>query len=427
VVNSPWTAWRNLDHKPLPAGATRQAPARAPAYTSPRKQARPPAASLPSWSQFGDPGPVPQAAFESAVFESLEASTAAAEAPARDAAAPRNLLYEASLAQVTQTMSQVGSLDALQETVAVNPALTLDRLLSVVTAEEISRASGLPLARIEQTLADLRRGGEDEDAQELLAGPLTASERTVLEFALQKARRPAPAPAQDIGGAFEAVVADLPAPAADLSMPAGAQPGVVEEAAGKVRAEAERLLLAAGEEHYVVATRALGERLHQVANRLLQQADFVVRTDIQGHLQQANAAFHLLLAPDAAAPASDVQRHHEHLAIQRTWEAALAAAPVGRSSLPHPLAEQPFPPWDLHRTVLLDERTGAPQANLYVFRSANAPQLAWDAFQQVSALLPELALYSSLCAYGVAQSSGDYQQKLEAVVLRLEQLTMPPS
>jgi hypothetical protein len=42
----------------------------------------------------------------------------------------------------------------------------------------------------------------------------------------------------------------------------------------------------------------------------------------------------------------------------------------------------------------------------------------------VSDLLPELALYSSLCAYGAPQS-GDFLQKLEAVVLRLEQLTTP--
>jgi hypothetical protein len=424
VVNSPWTAWRKLDRTPLPAGAEYQATSRAGARSSPRKHATPAPAAMPYWGRPGDPGPLPQAA-----FEALEESTVAAEAPAQPAiATAHSALYEASLVQVTQSISQIGSLDALQETVAVNPALTPAELLNTISAQEVSSATGLPLARTEQTLAELRRRNEDEEAQEVWERALTTTERTtervVLEYALHKARQPPPAPAHDMGAPLEAAPADAPVPAADMSMPAVAQPGVIEESVGKVRAESDRLLLAQGEESYASVARALGERLHQAANRLLLHADFVVRTDVRGRIQQPNAAFRLLLAPNATPSVDEAQRRQQSLAIQRTWEAALAAAPAGRSSLPHPLPDQPFPSWEVHRTTILDERTQTPQAYLYVLRSANLAQLAWDAFQQVSDLLPELALYSSLCAYGAPQS-GDFLQKLEAVVLRLEQLTTP--
>ena len=351
--------------------------------------------------------------------------------PKRTAPMTRDALHEISLVQVTKSLSQGGSLDAKQESVEVNLELTLAELLSRITAPEVSAATGLPLARTEKTLGDLRQASTGEGAQEVLDSPLTATERTILEYALLSANQPG----RDTGGAPEPAAAFAPAPealipvpsadAADTVVVAPVPPGSIEEYVSRLYAEADRLALASDDNRYATEVRALSERLHQVANRLLQQADFAVRTDLQGRLQQPNAAFLMLLTPRGAATADESLVQEERLAIQRAWEAALAAAPPGRSTMPHPVPHQTFPPWDLQRTAILNERNQVEQAYHYGFRGANSLQPAWDVLRQVKAQLPVLALYSSICAYGVAKSGDDSLQKLESIVFQLEQITAP--
>jgi hypothetical protein len=214
-------------------------------------------------------------------------------------------------------------------------------------------------------------------------------------------------------------MADAPA-AADAPAPA-ARPEDMQQTTAKLRGEADRLALLEGDSSYAAAARALGERLRTVANLLLQQAEFNVRTNVQGRLQQANGAFQTLLAPTITGTADASQIEQNRVAIQRAWETALAAAPLGRSTLFHPVPDQSFPSWNLHRTAILDERNKAEQAFLYVFRSANAPQLDRSVFEQVELQLPALAIYASLCAYGTAQEY-DKLQELESIVAQLEQL-----
>ena len=94
------------------------------------------------------------------------------------------------MVQVTQSVSQAGSPDTLHDTMEVNPTLALADLLGSITAREVSAATGLPLARTVRALADLHQSCAGDSAQEVLDSPLTATERAILEYALQAASRP---------------------------------------------------------------------------------------------------------------------------------------------------------------------------------------------------------------------------------------------
>ncbi len=437
TTNSPWTAWRHLDRTPQPANTTPPTTTRTAKQSVTRPYVDTSSPSFTYFGQFIDPA----ATTLDVLSESPEQPPSATPAPTKSIQprntppATRSVLHQASMVQVTQSLSQVDNLDTLQETVEINPALRLTELLSNITAQEVSAATGLPLARTEQTLTDLHQSDDAEGAQEVLDSPLTPTERAIIEYALHTVNRPAsaPAPSYDVRSALESAPADAPTPAADTAPIATApiatsQPGVVEESVTKLRTEADRLAIATGDNHYVAETHTLGNRLYHVANRLLQQADFSVRTDLQGHLQQFNPAFSALLAPTTAATIDESRSRQECLVTQRAWEAALIAVPSGRSTLAHPVPHQPFPSWDIHRTAILDGRTQEVQAYLYVFRSTDAPKLAPNVFEQVKSLLPGLALYAPLCAYDVAKSGNDYLQKLESIIQQLEQISavVPP-
>jgi len=417
VLNSPWTAWRYLERLPLGLEAASRAVANKRLFAR-RPTAVPPSPPAAEIQSVQPKAPVYRLEGE------LEAGAPQASAAQTTSASAVAILNEAPLLEVAQTLTQRDNLDALPETVSLNRAQSLGDLLVNVEPMEVSAASGLPLARTEHSLENLRRICESPPAatgghQGTATKALTRDEQFIIEYALQKSAR---LRRQNSLPEDETAVADEPSP---QFLP----PTTIEECVSKLREESARLLLTAttgsasgsAMGDLTRRTHDLAESLLNVADNLLKGADFTAITDIQGPVLFINGAFLDLLSPwGAGASEQSARRRPEN---QSVWEVALASTPLGRSTLVDPVTGETL--WDLRRTAIEDNPGGTVQAYLNLLRRKETPPPTAETLEQVSSVLQELALYTSLLAYGTAERQIEYVDKLESLTHHLQQVARP--
>jgi hypothetical protein len=449
VANSPWTAWRHLDRLPKGGPGTSAPETKGRTQLLMRKEKRHP-------SYTTEQAPVAEA--DSAGLEADDAQ-ASPDQNAIDITQSAQNLYGAALVEVSQMAQQAvqsQGIDALQEKVTLDPTRTLEELLGKITAEEVSEAYGLPLARVQHGLGSLRERGQrglpltQADAAEQ---GLTPTEQVILRYATQvggqsnweMAQRnimlqrniveadddfppPTDSPlAMANGSSDDSASADEP----DANTPPTQAPPslVVGDAAGKLRAEAGRLL-GASSDGQDAGARELAQRLRRAADSLLRSAAITVITSPMGRILQPDSAFKLLLAPaeewDGAGNGTPQEaqqalqaRESKIAANTRAWEAALAGASPGRSTVADPLGQGE---WELHRTIVEFGTGSDAQAFLNVLHGQGAPQLDQGVLQALEPLLSELAMHTALFAYGSSDGRSRNSQKLQSLVARLEEL-----
>ncbi len=437
VTNAPWTAWRDLDRRPIfPPELEATSPGQGKRLLKTRRTAT---RRLVAPSSDVSTTPADVASRRAPVsrlaqivgFDDEFASLKTTLLQAAGAGAAN--LREAPLYRLAQGLLRGESLDDLPETIPLDVTGSLSRLLDNIDPQEVTASCGLTLARTERGFARLRertsgaeaRGVTNQSAEQTT---LTQTERAIVQVALQKAARSA--------GAATLPPASDPASSADAAETPPSPPeqatsaATVDECAAKVRVEADRLALVAEDgateldQEAVRLAGSLADRLARVADDLLKRADFILVTDENGRRLSNNPAFEVLRSPtgDAAGDAAEDAAAGARPETLAVWEAALAGLSPGRATLSAPVDNRISQHWDLQRTVVADESTGEARAYVNVLRRRDAPRLTPGAVAHVASLLPELALYAPLLAYGSPERRREYARKIAAIAEQLEQI-----
>lgn len=449
VANSPWTAWRRLDRAPISDPG-------APKLTTGGKGEMITRKMKPSaGAQSDDAGGV----------TTLD---------------PTKSLYGASLNQVAEQAQQevhLGGLDALQEKITLDPARSLEYLLGKVSGEDVSEICGMPLARTQNGLARLRERSQQSNitptskaARARMATALTATEQTILQFLqypVEELERPGETSTGDEAVGHHHMLADVPSLAGsgqlDAAMPAEesmsadddsfagseqpgglslslytpiedtpppqvASPSDVAEVVGKLRTEIERILVGVrvleGDKSEANNSsrraRELVSDLRVVETDLLRHTTCTVITGSDGAILQQDNVFKLLATPiaDGEGKAKDKASIRIPADERKAWEAALASASVGRSTL----SVQPgMAEWELQRSTIDLAGGEQPEAYLNVFHGKDLPQLTQDTLQIVRQLVSTLTLNATLFAYGSLSERGGQLEKLDSVVTQLKE------
>jgi hypothetical protein len=374
VANSPWTAWRHLDRAPLPeldepigARSTRMidlspAAPRSSSLTAALIQSATPAAPV------------------------LHLDEVLGEGPALADTAP--------VIQAAHVLNDAGDVTALPETAEVNPGGVISDLLSTVAPADVSAASGLPLARTEDGLNQLRLRAGDEPGP---GQPLSGAERTVLDFAIKNR---------------------TPIRPESVTRPAT----VLQDLIAGLRTEAQRMLLRLDDEPWrdrqgdPTTALGLGTRLQRTADDLLRRADFTVVADVGDHLISCDAAFLDLISSPGDAPDA-APTGHDH---RRAWQTALADAPLGHSTLGAPVPNRIGEQWELWRTRIDDPRGRRPHAFLNVLRCEDVERPTGATLEHVKELLSQVQQYAAFFSYGAKEKRPAYAQQLTSAVGELE-------
>jgi hypothetical protein len=439
VTNAPWTAWRELDRvlvapPDLPpindAGKTLLAVKR-PVATTAGPAADPALAGDPSVS-------VGQSMLHVARF--LGGDEEHAEAGRSDSLLAADMvaatLEDPSFYQSIASLFRGGGGESLNETISLNLQGAMKRLLDTVEPKEVSEQSSLSLPRAESSLKSLRGHAALDDSRTAAGDPAavwapTQADQAVMQTALRKATRSA---RQAVAPAF---AADDPG---TTGTPSEASPAVApvtaDESIAKLRAEADRLALAAERAATTEAEnpepmRRLASRIDRIADELLKRMDFIVVTDAGGRKLAANGAFDALLTssgtvarrrgPEAAEQARAARR-----ANWPVWEALFTGAPIGSSTVATPVPNPFSPNWQLVRHVVEDAQTKAIWAYLNVLRVAGTVPLTTDALTAVASVVPDLTLYAPLMAYGSPESRGESAERIDELAAQLESIIGVP-
>lgn len=382
VISSPWTSWRcaqiTEQTKPKALKAKRQS-----ARVSQDEAA--PIAPL----------------YLRSVAEQAPGDVAA-EAALTTAASATAALNCAQVIDVAQKFARTGDIEALSETVALNPPQQLHDLLANVNPKEISTASGLPLARVEDALNHLVKSSESSPSatNDPGAPPLSKTEQVVLGCALKNAPVAAAMPAVE-----NVETISTTGPRVNL-----------DDCIRKIRAEADRIFLKYqnGGMTPVPEAKAKAEdlagRLRKISTWLLERASFTAITNNEGRILSISDAFDYLLNPSN----------------QKQWETALAAAPLGSSILQNPGADPAISPvlqeLLLRRTAMEEDTTKAVHAYLNALRGKDAPILRLETIQQIDSVVPELSLNASFFIYDTSPRLSEHVEMLEKITAQLEQI-----
>jgi hypothetical protein len=411
VTNSPWTAWRQLDRLPRPQHAAPAGAAKAQMFDY-RAPGTPPLTA--AFVQAA----APNAPVYRLGDEPSEGGTAAAAQEPSVPPAPATIdpQLAASVIQAAQALAEAGDSATLPEKLVLDPGRTLDQLLEPVQPEAVSAVSGLPLARTEAGLQQLRRRSESPpSAPGQPPPPLQPTEQVILEYAVKDTAARARTPSD---------------PASDVPSVTGAPPLTGEDLVAILRIEADRLLLRAHDQQWQsdggdpTAARTLGTRLLRVADELLRRTDFIVLADAEGYLVYGNSPFLDLVSPPVddptGRPARQRQQREDRNDNRQAWEAALASTPVGHSTLPAAAPNRVSEEWELWRTVIENDADGRPRAYLNVMRPKDVARLDSGTLERVTALLSELKQFTSLFAYGSGEHRGEYTERLQELAADLE-------
>ena len=403
VLNSPWTAWRELEASFPDCPFTEDA---MPAVTKRRHRSRPVSSSrsasvkilllsAPSNSPAFNLMPEDEATETTPGGPELEANSP----PATSAVD----LYEAILVKEAFKLTQSNA-KYFSDTYYLDFKKSMNDLLNSVTAKEISNSSGMPLSRITKALDRLRKCA-DLEALTLDSGKsdelLSSETQLVFNYLLQNSGR-----SEQFSDAEPRLSRTSP---------------TLEDIVLKVRVEAKRLKQVEDDG----VARELSDELVEVSNKLLRQADFVLLTRPQGDLMRGNGAFSMLVLPsDADLETAGVAGDAKEIWRKKyqAWESALVNLLVGNSVLQSPVSNAISQEWELQRIAIDDSFTMTTQAYLNIFRCPGSKRLVKDALGALDALMPELTLDASYFTHGNASRRPEYAESLRTLTMKIKDI-----
>ena len=395
VLNSPWTAWRELE---TPSSDSPFAEEALIAVTRGRRRSRRAAASmsvstkaLPEF-EAADPPFNLMSDYESANIAQSESGLESMP-PATISAVT---LYEAILIRQALKLAQSGEYS--EERYPLDFKKSLNDLLDSITPAEISNLSGMPLSRTTKAWERLRMYGDspptlDSDKYDQLLSPET---EMVFNYVLQTSDRSRQLPGSE------------PAPSRSSV--------TIEDIFLKLRAEANRLKQVDDD-----VAKYLSDDLGEVTNKLLRHADFILLTRPQNELMLGNAAFTELVFPSDADSAS-VEAKHNSQQNSRAWESLLAASSTGHSVVESPVPNSISSTWDLQRIAIDDSFKKTTQAYLNILRCPGSHRLEKNSLLALDALMPELTLDASYVAHGTASRRQEYAESLGALIMNIKEI-----
>jgi hypothetical protein len=412
VLNSPWTAWREL--VPSSSEESVSSPFAEDALSEVTKRRRRTQRAMRAVKSMSAQTLLQSESTNSPVFnlrpddkaQSDEESGFEASSPAP---APSVALYEAILIQEAARLSQ--SMTDYPEKCELDFPKLLNDLIASVKAEEISALSGMPLSRINQALDRLRRYAAAPPTLEqpnLLEELLTPDTRSVFKYVLKASGRVQGRSGQ--AGGTETLHALSP-----LGTAAPGSSATIEDIVLKLRAEARRLLQVDDP-----LVKPLSDRLRDVGRRLLRQAEFIVLTKPQGALLRGNGPFMVLVLPTTTDLANAGDSKEIWMKNCTAWESLLAQAPTGHSMIAAPVANFVSDNWELQRIAIDDSLTKTTQAYLNLLRCTGSQRLPKKSLVALDALMPELTLDASYFAHGDASRRLEYSESLKALTSKIQ-------
>ena len=402
VVNSPWTAWRQLPDQPWTAGVSETAADEAADAES--ALADPATSFAATRLQPGSPKtPVLRISEIVGAAARMKRSSSSSARQSRLASISVNSFQDAQLLGVIQNLTSGPDLDELPETVTFNETTQAAELLSNINPGAISQAAGISLAHTEGSLQRLRDFVAGNPSGADYAAELRPAEKVSLEYALAESAKPGE---QDLN---EGVI--IPHPAI-----------TIEDCVTAIRGEALRLLLPPeGEElaeSDVQTANKIGRRLLDVANALLSRAVFTVTTDTYHRIIYCNRAFITLLTSDEIS-LTEKQRTLKKNNNFKVWQKALKMIPPGASVLPNPMEDSTPKEFRVRRTLIKEEETGRSRAYLNTLKGLDSHSVKADLLEQVTELIPDLTRQASFFWYDSSERIA-YSSKLEHLTTQLE-------
>jgi PAS domain-containing protein len=435
LSDSPWTAWRKQG---LPLKIDRTLSLAAPhASTAARLAAK--AKGLTERVEraildFNAPAVLAQTAQPKFVISRLDSQTpkavwhgsavVSADEP-MSSAPPPGSLAEVPLIQLVKYLVEKHELSDLPEKIVLNVGRALEDILEHAESEvkKISTASGLPLSRVENALQRLRRQSEEpEQLPKWVSDLIGATTQTVLQYALLNDERRDRLTTPGVSSAAESDAADdeqtSPAEAAtQIRVAANRLSAVVLGEEGQARSRSPSAPLG---EHEKAQVKQLFERLSNLADLLLDTADFVAVTTREGRIIYGNSAFLSLLSHKGATAASGRHSKEMRKLNRRVWENILAQQDAGQTQFDDPTGEGS---WALKRTAIEDESSGELYAYLNgLWREGVQPAMS-EAVVEIQELLPSLTLHTSVFSYSTGDDRNKHLGKIGEITSRLEQLT----
>ena len=403
VLNSPWTAWRELVAPSADCPFTEDA---MPAVTKRRPRSRHTSLSRSASTEIllaSEPSNSPAFSLMPQ-DEPTETTLDGSELDASSLPAISVVdLYEAILVKEAFKLTQSNTKYA-GDTYDLDFKKSMNDLINSVTPKQISNSSGMPLSRITKAL-DCLRGYADLEAPTLDSGKrdelLSSETEQVFNQLLQNSGR-----SEQISDVESGLVRTSP---------------TIEDIVLKLRVEGKRLQQVQDDG----LAKELSDELGEVGNALLRQADFVLLTRPQGELMRGNGAFSMLVLPSdadlenagVAADAKDIWRQK-----YQAWESALVNLPVGNSLLQSPVPNAIAPAWELQRIVIHDSFTMTTQAYLNIFRCPDSKRLVKNTLIALDALIPELTLDASYFTHGNASRRLEYADSLRTLTARIKKI-----
>ncbi len=391
LTNSPWVGWRSLDRDTGATGAQRKA----------RLRTRKDMMTDYTVSSVLSPTVVPR----TPVFHLQEFDPKASKKSATE-----TVLQDAPIIQKSKelVLRYVQSLDmeTLPSEVTINSSDEIEKTLSDVSAANVSRSFGIPLARTEETLRGLKEQAAGPSGTSAVSAKPEKSvnlsiQQAILEYALSSPI------------------------SSDTEQAPPVSKYMIREIVGKIQGEADRLLtqLSDGKDLSREGNAEFAERLYCIADDLLKHADFVLITDHAERIQYSNGTFVLLISPKSSDRTSQKTNFVTGYRLKRIreWQKALKGSPKGISSVHNAYLEEEWQRWRLSRTEITDEALNRSMCCLNVLRVDGYRHLDDSDLDRVSELTARFSMFVPLWLYGSAEHESEYRSKIERTIQQLEE------
>ena len=403
VVNSPWTAWRQLAEEPSTSSVTDTT---ADAVAADESVMDEPALSLAATALQATSAKAPTFRMADVVGTPRKSRRKTSAHKGRVSSVSVSSFQDAQLLSAVQNLTNLRDLDAIPDTYTYNQTKQATELLDNINPTAISQAAGISLAQTEGSLQRLRNlvttdasGGGSSNWE----AELSPAEKVSLEYALAESAKPADTTAN------EGVV--IPHPSVSL-----------EDCVTAIRGEALRLLVPPEDEQQptadVQAASNIGRRLLDVANALLDRAAFTVTTDSHHKILYCNRAF-ISLITSVDMKLNEKEREAKKKSNYKLWESILKSIPIGSSVLTNPIAGSTPAVFSVRRTQIKAEGTDRSKAYLNTLKGKDSASVTSTMLEEVSEILPDLTRQASFYWYDSSGRSA-YTAKLENLTQQLE-------
>jgi Caspase domain len=403
LINSPWTAWRELPEAPRTTDVTQTTADALPAadYVVADSAVGAAAAALQLTS-----AKAPTLCVADVVMPGRKKRASSSNRKYRVSSVSVNSFQDAQLLGVVQNLTNTADLDTLPDVVTFNENKQATDLLDIINPTAISQAAGISLAHTEGSLQRLRNlvsGSLGGSYSLKWQDELSPAEKLTLEYALAESAHSSGADAN------EGVV--VPHPSI-----------TIEDCVTTIRGEASRLLIPPEDntpaDTDVQAAKKIADRLLAVATTLLDRAAFTVTTDARHKIAFCNRAFVSLLA-SVDMSLSEKEREAQKKNNHQLWEKALKKLPLGGSALTNPVAGSTPKEFRVRRTLIKEEGTDKSKAYLNTLKGKDSVSVSSTILEQVSEILPDLTRQASFFWYDSNERAA-YTSKLEHLTTQLE-------